>query len=228
MATLKAIVAERLRLETEYPLAPNDEATWYGDLVGSIRAIMASHGERVFQETLQDWYRFLGSPTVKLFDARRDIDALRDARLREAEIMKGEREYQKRVVPVPSTRSPIILNISHSNIAGLNVDGVVGSIQATVNTLQTGGEEKIAEALKALAEAIAAEATLSAETKRESLELLSGIGDELARPGDQRRPGVLRTIGASLKVLVSNPDKVYAAYEMLKVAVKATTGIELP
>src|SRR6266487_3125765 len=42
----------------------------------------------------------------------------------------------------------ITLNISNNQITGLNVGGTVGSIQATVNSLQTAGADKLAEALK--------------------------------------------------------------------------------
>ena len=105
--------------------------------------------------------------------------------------------------------------------------GVVGSIQATVNNLQNAGEGKIAEALKALTEAIAADASLSVEAKRESLAHVSAIGEELARPPEQRRPSVLRTVAGGLVGLIGHADKVYALYEILKTATRAS-GYELP
>jgi len=147
---------------------------------------------------------------------------LRDEYHHEADIMKGEREHAAKIPPPP----PIItLNISQSQIAGLNVGGTVGTIQATVNSLQTAGAEKLAEALKALAEAIPRANTLPDEAKRESLELVSVMGDELA---GQRRHVILRSIGETLKGLLVHAGEAYGAYETVKVAVKLTTGYDLP
>jgi hypothetical protein len=142
------------------------------------------------------------------------------------DILSGEREQRKKASS-PVAPSQIILNISNSQIASLNIAGTVGSIQATVNSLQTAGAEKVAEALKTLAETIAAETSLADPVKRESLEVVSAIGDELARPAGERRPGVLRAMGGGVVGLIKHVDKVYAAYEVLKVAAKAG-GFDLP
>ena len=106
--------------------------------------------------------------------------------------------------------------------------GVVGCIEATVNTLQTAGQEKIAEALKALAEAIAGASSMPDDVKGECLELVSAVGDELSRPTGERRTAVLRGPATLPKSLALNFDKVYAAYEIFRTLARASTGQELP
>jgi hypothetical protein len=140
--------------------------------------------------------------------------------------MKGEREHRKKAPPTPPPAN-VVLNISHSQVVGLNVAGAVNTLQASLTTIQTGGEQGIAEALKALAEAIAADTTLADGAKADSLAHVSAMGEELARPPEQRRGSVLGTIAGGLVALIVHADKVYAAYEILRTAARAS-GYELP
>jgi hypothetical protein len=270
MDGLKSLLEERIRLEKDVPLAPDDEATWYVELVSNLESLLGDHGERLHREASEDWSRLVkfdisrypesGSEEQirewvqrerKIEDSifardhndrltgwysRRcrfldkavdDCLALVEPYRLKAEIMQAEREHQRRVPVVSSTQPHITLNINHSQVAGLNVAGAVGTIQATVNTLQTAGQEKIAEALKALTEAIAAESSLTPEARRESLELVSGIGEELELPEDQRRPGVFRSLGQGLKKVLGQAGNLKALYEMVQSAAKAA-GYELP
>jgi hypothetical protein len=146
--------------------------------------------------------------------------------LYEADLMKGEREYRKKAPPAAPPAN-IVLNISHSEVVGLNVAGVVDTLQASQTTIQTRGEQGIAEALKALAESIASDAALSNEAKADSLAHVSAMGEELARPPKERRAGVLRTMAGGLVGLIGHADKVYAVYEIFKTAARAG-GYELP
>lgn len=228
LQTLKAILAERIRLEKdmrEYPLTPEDEETWFPDLQESLLGILGDQEQRLSEQVIAD-ERTLGGGAWHGYDAAAQINRLRLEYLHEADLMKGEREHRKKA-PVAASPANVVLNISHSQIAGLNVAGVVGALQASLTTIQTAGEQRIAEALKALAETIAADAALSNEVKAESLAHVSAMGEELAKPPEQRRAGVLRTMAGGLVGLISRADKVYAVYEILKTAARAG-GYELP
>jgi hypothetical protein len=224
--TLDELLRERTRSEREYPLAPEDEDQWYANLMETLLLILHDQEERLYRALEADCQRFLGAKSEP-FVAEEKINRLRFNYLHEAEIMKAEREHRKKIPP-PATASPnITLTISGGQIAALNVGGVVGTIKASLTSLQSAGEQKLAEALKSLAEAIAADASLSTAAKRESLECVSAMGEELAKPTSERRPGVVRAMGAGLIGLIGHADKVYAVYEILKVAAKAS-GYELP
>jgi hypothetical protein len=230
LQTLKAILAERIRLEKdvqEYPLTPADETTWFVDLQESLGRIVSDQERRLANALMADYEMILGSGGSSVVqDAVRQIQKLGNEYLYEAEVINGEREHRKKALPAPPP-SNIVLNISNSQIAGLNVAGVVGTLEASLTTIQTGGERGIAEALKALAEAIAADSALSNEVKAESLAHVSAMGEELARPPEQRRVGVLRTLAGGLVGLIGHADKVFAVYEILKTAAGAA-GYELP
>ena len=226
LRTLDELLAERVRLEKTYPLAPEDQEQWYPDFQETLLLIVRDQEGRLIRELTDDCHRFLGANAEPFVtEAEEKINRLRLNYLREAEIMEAEREHAKKI-PAPTPAS-ITLNISQSQIAGLNVGGVVGTIQANLTSLQTSGEQKIADALKSLAEAIAGEASLDDATKRESLECVSAIGEELARPKGERRLTVLRSVGAGLVGLIRHADKVYAVYEILKAAARAS-GYDLP
>lgn len=128
---------------------------------------------------------------------------------------------------VSSPQSVVTLNISQSQVAALNLGQIVGNIQAVVSGLQESGQGEVATALRQLAEAIAQEAALSNELRREAMELVSAMGEEFARPEAERRPGVLRAIGARLGQIGRAAGGVYAAYELVKVAA-AGLGYGLP
>jgi len=224
MGGLRALLAERIQLERAHPMAPEDADTWHPDLHASIDGIVDEEARRIHEGLETDLRLYLGDsgPSSYGEQATREISELRGEYHHEADIMKGEREHAAKI---PAPQPPITLNISHSQIAGLNVAGTVGSIQATVNALQTEGSEKLAEALKVLAEAIARAENLPDDAKRESLELVSAMGDELTGP---RRQVILRSIGATLKGFVVHTGEAYGAYEAVKLAVKLLVGYDLP
>ncbi len=229
LRTLRELLAERIRLERELPLAPEDDGTWLFDLRVAVVEIIDHQGARLLRDLIEDCRLILGGTSEPISgDAKKQLDRLRFEYLSEADIMAGEREHQKKIPPPPAAPSNITIHIGdHAQIAGLNVGGVVQGIQATVNNLLGSGGEKLAEVLKDLTETIAAEATLSREAKREALEQVSAIGEELARPPDQRRPSVLRSVANTLVGLTGHADKVYAVYEILRTAAKAS-GYDLP
>jgi hypothetical protein len=231
LQTLKSILVARIRLERdleEYPLTREDEETWFPDLQESLIGILRDQGQRLSDHLVADEALALGRGALRAYseDAATQINQLRLEYLYEANLMKGEREHRKKAPPAAPPAN-IVLNISQSQVAGLNVAGVVGTLQASLTTIQTGGEQRIAEALKALAEAIAADAALSNGAKAESLAHVSAMGEELSKPPEQRRPGVLRTMAGGLVGLIVHTDKVYAAYEILKTAAGAA-GYALP
>jgi len=221
---LRTLLAERMKLEAAHPMAPEDADTWHPDLHVSIDGIIDEEARRIHEGLETDLRLYLGhsGPSSYGEQAAREISELRGEYHHEADILKGEREHAAKI---PAPLPPITLNISNSQIAGLNVAGTVGSIQATVNALQTEGSEKLAAALKALAEAIARADRLPDDAKRESLELVSAMGDELT---GHRRQVILRSIGATSKGLVVHTGEAYGAYEAVKLAVKLLVGYDLP
>jgi hypothetical protein len=213
-----------------YPIAPEDESTWFPDLQESLFLILRDQERRLNSTLAEESERFLrgGTQHEHAKVTTEQILSFRMEYLREAGLLKAERDHRKKV-PRPSTTTPtsITLNISDSQVVGLNVAGVVNSLQANLATIQTGGEQGIAEALKQLAESIATDVELTKEVKADALSHVSAISDELARPEDERRSGVLRTVATGLLGLMGHASSAYGVYEILKTLLKLK-GIELP
>jgi hypothetical protein len=230
LSDLEYLLSMRLRIEKETGLAPEEERTWHSELIACIYRICDETAKKLFRDLKalkgQEFVPNIVGPEREE-EVTREIQRFRDRALLEADIMSSEREHERRVPPSPPSAPSIYVQISQSQIAGLNVGGAVGSIQATVESLQTAGEAKIAESLKALTEAIAADDALTDSAKRESLEVVAAMGDELTKPQKDRRPGVVSAMGRGLLGLFENSSKVYASYQILKTALQAA-GISLP
>ena len=230
LSTLNQLIRERLRLEKdekEYPLTAEDEETWNNELLESIAELTVDQEKRLLLQLDDDCQRILGAASKPIIDeVSQRIAKVRYLAIREVGMMKDERQHRKKATPPPAPPA-ITLNISHSQIAGLNVGGTVGYIETTVNVLQTSGADKLAAAVKALTEAIPG-SSLSNEEKRDYLDLVSAMADELARPQEKQRLGVLKSVGQNLNSILAHASEVYALYEGLKVIVRTTTGYELP
>src|SRR5438445_762148 len=68
---------------------------------------------------------------------------------------------------------------------------------------------------------------LSDTPKREAVEMVSAISEEIAKPQAERRTSVLRMASNGLWEIVKHVDKLAAAYELVKAAARSQ-GIELP
>jgi hypothetical protein len=84
----------------------------------------------------------------------------------------------------------------------------------------------LADAIKALTEVILAESSLREAEKREAVELVSALGEELTRRPEHVRSGLLRTVAGRLGQIVSTIATAQGAYEAFKLVARAA-GYEL-
>lgn len=123
-----------------------------------------------------------------------------DTLLRLKLVAEREIEMLKREVGLGMLESKgpgVVLNITDSNVAALNLGNVMGNIQAFVVSLQNEGNPDLARALKTLIEGVAATEELGAQ-RTELIEYLTTIGEQAALQQTQRRPGVVKTLMNSL------------------------------
>jgi hypothetical protein len=159
--------------------------------------------------------------------ARTEVD-----RLYGQGVQKAATELQLALLETAKAESRymgITLNVSHSSVSNLNLGTQVGQIQTIVSGLEGKGLPELAAAVKTLTESIldAPPQILKDSSRRDAVEVMATIGEEIAKPVESRSPGVLRALGTNLLGLVGHVDKVAAAYELLKAGAK-TQGIELP
>jgi hypothetical protein len=60
------------------------------------------------------------------------------------------------------------------------------------------------------------------------VELAAALGDEVSKPESSRKPSVIHAIASKIRDIIQPVSEVVGVYEVLKVAIRAVTGIELP
>lgn len=98
-------------------------------------------------------------------------------------------------------QKPVTMNISHSTIASLNLGTVIGDITASVQVLNSQGqnEQEFARAIQALAEALAASTEVQQDRQKELLEHLSLVSEQMAYPAEKRKMGLVKSSLAKLR-----------------------------
>jgi hypothetical protein len=76
-------------------------------------------------------------------------------------------------------------------------------VDTAVSVIGQQGEPQLAEALKALTEAVVASTAMNAASRQETIEILSALGSEATLPQAQRRAGVARPLLRRLRELLS-------------------------
>lgn len=106
--------------------------------------------------------------------------------------------------PIVHTGGVILnsINVSNSNIGVINT-GRIESIDSAVGYLSNTGGKSIADALKALTEAVANTNELAKGQQAEAFELLSLVATEAAYPAEQRRSRAILPTIAQLGSILS-------------------------
>jgi hypothetical protein len=109
----------------------------------------------------------------------------------------------KRIIEknLPPSVGNTIFNLSNSTISGLNLGTVMGSLNASVQILQTQGGQQLAEAIEKLTNAIGNSKEIKDADRKDLLENVAQISTEASSQRDQRKPGVLK---ASLAFLTTS------------------------
>jgi hypothetical protein len=227
--TLNCVLSERIRAEKELPLAEEDRESWYQILRQDASRLIEDGFNQLRFSAQSDYGQFLhsgihsGIARLLNDDQRR----LRERYEREAKIIQRERELREKTGGSMSVAG-MAININSSTIASLNVASAVGDIQATVNVLNSAGEREMAEALKRLAESFAEAHALNDSLKREAVELVASLGDELTRPSEERRSSAIRAIARRVWEIARSVSEAITVYDALRAAARAATGIDLP
>jgi hypothetical protein len=116
--------------------------------------------------------------------------------------------------PQKEERVPITIHVSgNANI--INLGAVLGDVKASVQALERNNARDIGEAVSKLAEAIQASAELSDATRRDYLEHLATVSEQVAKPPEQRRIATFTNAISNLASIVSAGAKLAPIYEQL-------------
>jgi hypothetical protein len=132
-----------------------------------------------------------------------------------------KRKMEKNILSHESTR-PVTFNLSNSTIAALNLGNVLGDLTASVQNLETHGAPKIADAIEKLASAISESKEIKDADRKDLLENVALVSNEVSSEPDRRRPGLLKSslgfITASLATANELIPVVHELHEKLKAA----------
>jgi hypothetical protein len=85
------------------------------------------------------------------------------------------------------------INVSNSVVGTINT-GSIGVVDQSISALVQTGEAELANAVKALSEAVLSSADLTSNRKNELIETLSVVAAEAAAPKERRRSSVARAL----------------------------------
>lgn len=89
----------------------------------------------------------------------------------------------------------------------------VDTIHQTINQLQTSGKDDVAQALKALTDAVAGSKQLSAETQAEVLDQIDELGQQATLPADKRsKSGVLKAVVKGVEDTLTSAGELAAVW----------------
>lgn len=148
-----------------------------------------------------------------LAEARRDLEIM---------VLRNEALPKK---PAEEKAPVIHLNIQNSNIANLNLGSQVGTINAALESISSGGQQEFAQALKELTEAVISQQGLSDNQKREVIQALSTVAAEAPKKPEDRSAGTLKAIMGYLPTMISSASQLVALWDKVGPTIKGYLGI---
>jgi hypothetical protein len=118
----------------------------------------------------------------------------------EMDSIAGLRNFTPRIQVPDMPKGPFILNnikVDNSVVGSINT-GNVQSIDVSVTVLKEAGNEKISDALKALAEVIANSHDITASNKDSMLDQVAYLSEQAVAAAKDRRPGMIQAALASI------------------------------
>jgi hypothetical protein len=116
------------------------------------------------------------------------------------------------------------IHITDSQIGILNT-GSIQSIDSAITLVRNGGDPAVASALASLTEGIARDSTLTADQRRDLVDLVSTIAVEAAAPVGKRRSAVVRALTIDIAQFVSGVAGLAQLWSMYGPIIKAHFGI---
>jgi hypothetical protein len=188
------------------------DAQWANLHIGIARSVGGVSAEG-------DVRRILGSGGFADAPLKIKSEVARELEMLKREVRLGMRE--------PTGRPGIIVNIQGSTVAALNLGNVMGNIQSVVMSLQERGNAELAQGLKELIEKVASAEELGNQ-RRDVIESLTTVGEQAALPEDQRRPGMVKTLLASVGAALGHVANLAQIWQTLAPMVARHFGLPWP
>jgi hypothetical protein len=130
-------------------------------------------------------------------------------------VYEGDPHFRSLIYVIASERGEMTVNISHSNVANLNLGEQIGHIESVVQTIAAKdgeGNQKFAEAMRTLTEGIRSELQLSDSDKKEAIQVLGEIAEQAGVDPQKRSPGKVKALLAGFPTMVATAANVVALW----------------
>lgn len=120
-----------------------------------------------------------------------------------------------------------VINIHSSNVGNLNVGSQVGIINTNLQTMSKGGdaEQKFAQALEEITQAIVSEASLSENQKQEAMQAIATLSQEATKKPEERSKGTIKALVGWLPTVISTADGLVTLWNNLGPSIRGYLGI---
>ncbi len=224
----KRIAVEKEILAVERESAPPD---WRATLEGDVRAHITQIRMDLGRALRDDVVELYGRDDLQIVgfvqpEIERSAARLTGYYLREVHVLQGNftLDAERHAREARVAMGNVTINIHCATVGALNLGTVIGDIQANLSVLKAGGQDRVVEALKRLAEEIG-DAQELGEARRDSLEQVAAISAEAEKPPAQRKPGVVRGLLGALHATLSASANLIKVWEFAGPTIKAYFGL---
>jgi hypothetical protein len=180
---------------------------------GQAQEIIESHLIPMLDQT-EGFPEVIDEPTISTLSTEVSVKELREIQHR-----KHERTEHM--------AGKTIINISGGTVTGLNIGTLIGDMTNNVTILQDQGQQKVAEAIKALVESIAKDDSLG-DKRKDMVESLATVSEQAVLPADKRKTGMVRTLLGALQDAVKIAKAAKDAWDLVGPAIASHFGLNLP
>ena len=107
------------------------------------------------------------------------------------------------------------IHVSNSQVGVINT-GTLQNVDATVTVLKSSGNEELATAITALAQAVIELRDMADEAKNQALEILGALAEEAVAPKEKRKTAVVRALISELSIILGGVAALAALWTKAK------------
>jgi hypothetical protein len=142
-------------------------------------------------------------------------------------VYSGDPAFRSLIYVIASERGEMTINISHSNVANLNLGEQIGHIESVVQTIAAKdgeGNQKFAEAIRSLTEAVRGESQLNDSDKKEAIQVLGEIAEQAGVEPEKRSSGKVKALLLGFPAMIAVASNVTKLWEASGPAIRTYFG----
>lgn len=184
---------------------------------------MYAVGEQNIPLCLECYFKFFQMAQAQIENAERQMNFAMD----EMDMIMGIPSFNRFPTRKAVNLGGVTLHnikVDNSTVGSVNT-GTIGSLDVAISSVRE-TDERLAEALTQLSQAVVNNATLERQHRDEIFEILSTIASEAAAPKEQQRISIVRILLDRLREVMTLANDLYAIWERWHPVVTGSFGIQ--